>query len=352
MKRLLPLSVLTLLVLSACTDQPTAPSVSPPTEASPFFGHLFDHRANPIEIAVIGDVPYGATAIGSFPALIGDINSDPKVRLAVHVGDIKAGSEMCTNERFQVVADAFDTFKDPLVYTPGDNEWTDCHRANNGGYHPLERLHKLRQLFFSQPGRTLGERRKLVQFQPWFPENTLWTDSRVTFAALHVLGSNNGLNPWFTQAGQTPETPQQTTQRTTEVALRQAANLAWLKYTFLNAKLRNSVGIVLFFQADLWNPFDRGTVPPASFTAHNSFVAKLSELAADFDGPILLISGDSHDYRVDVGVPWFSLYGVPPRANVTQIIVDNSIEDDTNWLRLKIDPKSPGVFSWSQVFVP
>ena len=34
----------------------------------------------------------------------------------------------------------FDRFADPLVYTPGDNEWTDCHRANNGGYNPLERL--------------------------------------------------------------------------------------------------------------------------------------------------------------------------------------------------------------------
>ena len=51
----------------------------------------------------------------------------------------------------------FDRFADPLVYTPGDNEWTDCHRANNGSYNPLERLGKVRQLFFPHPGRTLGQ---------------------------------------------------------------------------------------------------------------------------------------------------------------------------------------------------
>jgi hypothetical protein len=67
---------------------------------------------------------------------------------------------------------------------------------------------------------------------------------------------------------------------------------------------------------------------------------------------VLLLSGDSHDYRVDAGVPWFSLYGVTPPANVTQIIVDRSIEDDTDWLRLHVDPKSSEVFSWEQVFGP
>ena len=39
----------------------------------------------------------------------------------------------------------------------GDNEWTDCHRPNNGGYNPLERLAKVRATFFPSPGRTLGQ---------------------------------------------------------------------------------------------------------------------------------------------------------------------------------------------------
>src|SRR5690606_35598316 len=42
-----------------------------------------------------------------------------------------------------------------LVYTPGDNEWTDCHRSRAGGFDPLERLAALRSLFFAR-GEALG----------------------------------------------------------------------------------------------------------------------------------------------------------------------------------------------------
>ncbi|MEU6787396.1 hypothetical protein ABZ912_50105 [Nonomuraea angiospora] len=38
----------------------------------------------------------------------------------------------------------FGTFDDPFVLTPGDNEWTDCHRTAAGGYAPTERLDAVR----------------------------------------------------------------------------------------------------------------------------------------------------------------------------------------------------------------
>ena len=80
-------------------------------------------------------------------------------------------------------------------------------------------------------------------------------------------------------------------------------------------------------------------------------------LATRYGRPVLILAGDYHNYRVDVGVPWFSLYGVSPVANITQIIVDRSIEATTDaspidYLRLTIDPKSTAVFSWEQVAVP
>ena len=113
---------------------------------------------------------------------------------------------------------------------------------------------------------------------------------------------------------------------------------------------QGSAGIVLFFQADLWHPEDRAG--GASFTAHTEFVNRLAELAAGFYGPVLLVSGDSHDLRVDAGVPWFSLFGATPQANVTQLVVDRSLEDDADFVRLHVDPKAPGVFSWENVTVP
>lgn len=96
-------------------------------------------------------------------------------------------------------------FEAPLVYTPGDNEWTDCHRINNDQYQPLERLARLRQVFFPTPGMTTvgGVSRKVPGFEE-FPENVRWIHNRVVFATLHMVGSNNGLAPF--QAG-VPENP-------------------------------------------------------------------------------------------------------------------------------------------------
>lgn len=338
------LTIAAMLLVAAACDEPTTPT----TDAGPSFSRVpINQSAAPLDLAVIGDVPYGDAALAQFPTLVASINQDPKVRTVIHIGDIKSGSTECSDAWFEEMASQFDAFKDPLVYAIGDNEWTDCHRANNGAYDPLGRLAKIREIFFSAPGSTLGGRNKGVEAAPGYPEDRLWVESRVTFAVFHEIGSNNGLDEWFGGV----ETPQQTADREAEVAGRQAANLAWLDHAFDTADREESVGVLIFFHADLWHPDDRAD--GAVFSAHDSFVAKLAELASDFGGPVLLVSGDSHDFRVDAGVPWFSLYGVTPPANVTQIIVDRTIEDDINWLRVHIDPASSDVFSWEQViFVP
>ena len=348
MRRQLATGLLTVLVLAACTEEPTVPSTTSEDVADPSLDRRvhFDHGANGMDLAVIGDVPYGDAALASFPSLVRAINADPKVRLAVHVGDIKSGSTECSDAWYEEIGRQFDGFRDPLVYSIGDNEWTDCHRANNGGYDPIDRLDKIREIFFAHPGRVLGGRPMRVAFERRHPEDQLWAESGVTFATFHEIGSNNGLDAWFDGV----ETPEQAAAREAEFASRSTANIRWLERTFSTARRERSAGIVLFLHADLWHPDDRAD--GATFTGHQDFVARLASLATRFHGPVLIVSGDSHDYRVDVGVPWFSLYGVTPPANVTQIIVDRSIEDDIDWLRLHVDPKSPSVFSWEQVLVP
>ena len=94
----------------------------------------------------IGDQPYYSTS--DFSALIERINADRRSSFTIHVGDIKNGSTVCSDERFLTVKALFDSFDKPLIYTPGDNEWTDCHRKSNGSYEQRERLAKLRELFF------------------------------------------------------------------------------------------------------------------------------------------------------------------------------------------------------------
>ncbi len=317
-----------------------------------------------VTYAVIGDVPYEPrtpSALSLMPTLIGAINADPDVSRAIHLGDIKSGSTKCSDAWFQSISEQFKTFADPLVYAIGDNEWTDCHRANNGGYNPLNRLDAVRSLFFSRPGYTLGANPKRVKAQRNYPENVTWEAARVVFSTLHVIGSNNGRAKWFGDRKDTtslsplvtvakPETAAEGASREAEWAARDAANIRWLERTFDEAREEHAKGVVLLFQADMWNQGDRDS--GIDFSAFNTFVARLAALSTKFGKPVLIVCGDSHNLRVDVGVPWFSLFNVAPPANVTQIVVDRSIEDDIDWLKLTIDPKSPTLFSWTQKFVP
>ena len=109
----------------------------------------------------------------------------------------------------QIRAD-FDGFTDPFVYTPGDNEWTDCHRANNGAFRPAgpvlngdtrpARLDEVRRIFFPTPGWTLGQNPRRVGTQGGgYPENVTWTQADVQFGTIDVPGSNNDWLPWFEQ---------------------------------------------------------------------------------------------------------------------------------------------------------
>jgi hypothetical protein len=105
----------------------------------------------------------------------------------VYLGDIKSGSSRRDTSYFEQIRADFDRFQDPLVYTPGDNEWTDCHRANNGAYTPTERLDTLRQVFFDRPAWSLGRHpRRLDAQHPPYVENVAWSQRAVRFATLHV----------------------------------------------------------------------------------------------------------------------------------------------------------------------
>lgn len=280
---------------------------------------------------MIGDTPYGEEQIAAFPELVDDVNDDPKVRLVLHLGDVKSGSSRCSDERFQTSLRLYETFKDPFVLTPGDNEWTDCHRAAAGGYLPTERLAAVRETFYPQPGRTLGGRpmRVLTQSdEPGFEafvENQLWMRSQVVFSAVHVVGSRNDLAPWFGSA----ETEQQRELRLEEYRTRLAADLAWLDRTFATARREGAQGVAIAMQADTFAGSPEG---------FEEIIERIEDRAREFGGPVLLLQGDTHTYKVDR-----PLAGAP---NVTRIVVEGETADE--WLRLRIDPRSDELFSWER----
>lgn len=298
--------------------------------------------------AVIGDVPYGADQIAAFPGWIQQINADPAVRSVVHVGDIKNGSSVCSDDYFRLIRSDFDTFEDPLVYTPGDNEWTDCHRTNNGAYDPLERLAKVREVFFDHPGRTLGQDTFPVTSQAGrgFPENVTYRRAGVTFVAANVTGSNNGLQPW-TGLGNTEPTPEQRQ----AVQDRTAADIDELRAAFDTARSRHDRGVVVMQQADMFDPSYTPTWDDIS--AFQPWVQALVDEASRFDGPVYLIDGDSHTYNTDrplaTGSPWLSTYRLQGAAdNLTRVTVDGS-SNNTDYLRVTVGAPGEPVLSWERV---
>jgi hypothetical protein len=303
---------------------------------------------SPFTFAVIGDIPYGADKIAQFPRVVDQINADPQVQFVDHLGDIKSGSSPCTDAYNQMIRAQFDRFADPLVYTPGDNEWTDCHRT---GANPLERLQAVRTTFFDRPGHTLGRQSVGLSSQAGqgLPENVSYQRAGVSFAALHVVGSDNSLLPWD-GIGKTEPTPEQVA----EEQHRTQAVIDLINRTFDQADGRRAV--VLMMQADMFDP----TFPhpdQANFGAFRPIVATIAQRAAEFEGPVYLLNGDSHLYNADhplaAGSSWLSFYGVQHAAdNLTRITVDGS-GNASDYMRMHVDQRDPAVLTWERVpFVP
>ena len=292
-------------------------------------------------IAVFGDAPYGCKSgecptdsippvtfdspdgpnpgdprqIAATPAFIDAVNADSKVRLVVHTGDIHSGSQYCTLAYNRTVSELWKQFKDPLVYTPGDNEWADCNKSGEGGNvtdsrgnyvayaagNPVANLALVRSMFFATPGQTLGGRKKQVisqalAFDPLHPtdaeyvENVMWKQSGVLFVTLNIPGgSNNDDDNWYKATTKTGTQIQ-------EIAQRTAADLRWLDAAFAKAQADGAKAVVIVEQADMW---DLDGKPASHIANYETFIDAIAANAKKFVNPVLLINGDSHNYRSD-----------------------------------------------------
>ena len=333
----------TLLTLGALATQPAANA----NEDAPSARQGFS-------FGVIGDIPYGDAEIAKFPSRIQDINADTDLDFVAHVGDIKNGSTVCSDEYFEYIRSEFDTFEHPLVFTPGDNEWVDCHRANNGAYNPLERLDELREIFFDAPGKTLGRTMPVkTQENLGLPENVRFTQNRVAFSVVNVQGSNNSLLPW-TGLGETAARPEQLA----EVEHRTEAVLDQLRATFSDAAQRNDRAVVLMTQADMFDPssLDAASADPDLVSGFREIVETIAAETNRFDGPVYLINGDSHVYAENQplakGSPWLKVYGQEAAAdNLQRVTVDGSA-NATNYVKFTVaanNARGPGILSWERI---
>ncbi len=313
------------------------------------FGHALGTIVGSGSFALIGDTPYGVDLEPKFERVVDDINRHNKVRFVLHTGDIKAGSERCDDALLQHRFEQYQRFDMPFVLTPGDNEWTDCHRTNNGNFNPLERLSRLRQIFYPEPGVTTGGRKARVVTQAHTPgfetfvENNLWRFGGAVIGTLHVVGSNNDLAPW-SQIDPSDSVDVPRADRLAEFNAREAANLAWIDRIFDEAVRTNAPGVLIAMQA---NPnFELAASHPER-KGFNAILDKLRARAVAFKKPVVIAHGDSHYFRVDKPFNAPTLTGgVQMIENVTR--VENFGSQHVHWVEVIVDARDENVFSFKQ----
>jgi hypothetical protein len=276
----------------------------------------------------------------------------------VHDGDLKAGNgtpgsktpTTCSNELYQQALDFLNALQAPAMFTPGDNDWTDCDRPANGGFNSLERLQYERTVFFSTP-YSLGQRhlRQDVQDAPYV-ENRRWTYNGVTYLTLNVQGSCNNLCD--------------TAPDPAEYADRNAANIAWLQAGFAAATANRSAAVMIIAQADpgwdLSDPTRAPTRDPKTLVeadgqpdGFHDYLVALRDAVIAFQRPVAYVNGDSHYFRVDR--PFLDADG-RRLENFTRVETfgDNQGNgtNDVHWLRVDVDPASRDVFSYQAQIVP
>ena len=300
-------------------------------------------------VGLWGDLPYSAAQEAALPALIDDMNA-AQLEFTVDDGDLKAGSNSpCDDALYARALGWFDSLEGAAMFTPGDNDWTDCDRPSNGGYNSLERLNHERALFFST-NRSLGTHPIVQQVQPGYPENRRWTVKGVTYATLNVQGSCNNLCD--------------TAPDPTEWAARNAANIAWLDQTFQQATRDGSAAVMLISQADPGWDLSDGTRAPlrdprtlaetdGQADGFQSVLVSLRNDVRAFRKPVAYVNGDSHYFRIDK--PLVDEQG-RRLENFTRVETfgdhqENGV-NDVHWLKALVDPKSRDVFGWQPQIVP
>ena len=293
-------------------------------------------QAEVFKFVALGDMPYSQPAdFVRFERLIKVINSK-KNAFSIFVGDTKSGDTPCSNEHVHKMTGYFNSFTSPLIYSIGDNEWTDCHRILAGAYDPLERLEHIRASQFNT-NNSFGKSKLKLQRQadvmPIFStyvENSLWTRDKFLFVNLHIPGSNNNL-------GRDEESNK-------EYTLRNQANLAWINHAFDLAKEKSYLGIIFVFQADI---FYSAETTNGSNSGYRETVATFRERSESLPIPILLIHGDSHQLKIDN-----PLLSSKKKAleNVYRLEVMGA--DRVQAVEVQVDSKESSPFSFRPILIP
>ncbi len=316
-------------------------------------------KADTFSFGLWGDMPYAKNGDGlkdgdKMARLVNSMN-DSELAFTIFDGDTKDGSSECTDSGIgQESIDLFNKVKAPTVYVLGDNEWTDCHRTNNGGYNNLERLNFLRQTMFVDEysfGQKPLRLYRQGSAQGLYSENSRWLREGIVFVGLNVPGSNNNK----VVDGQCISTKSVRTQAdcdadNAEYLARDAANIAFLRESFQVARKNRAAGLMVVIQAD--PGFDLPETEAVNerlqpgFDGYDAFLVALTQETNAFSGQVVLVHGDTHFYKVD-----------KPLVDQAHLVknftrVETFGSPNLHWIKVSVNTKNPNVFSFQPVIVP
>lgn len=297
-------------------------------------------------VGLFGDMPYNALGKAQYPALLQDIDAN-HVAFSVFDGDLKSGGDgACTDSLYSTALTSFNSLERPLIFLPGDNDWTDCwgrYGPGTGGFDPLERLDHERQVFASTP-RSLGQHtlrlaRESNEGGAYAPysENVRWSYGPVVYIGLNVQGSNDNY-PYAGVDGETRGADEIARQRAEETA-RKAAGIHWLQEGFAEAKRTGAKGVMVVWQADPNFNNEQHLADTRSYDAYADYIDALRAETQAFPGQVALVHGDSHYFKVDKPLDGPD-GGV--LANFTR--VETFGARNTHWVSATIDPRDPDLF--------
>ena len=294
------------------------------------------HGAERFSFAALGCLPYGPDSFADFQRVLDEIDRHHPA-FAMHLGDIKAGGEVPTIAHYERVRAAFDRMETPLIYTPGDNEWTDVVRESNGHQDQLEWLARIRTMFFDSeesrgkhpiPLVTQRHEEKYAKFV----ENARWDHEGVVFATVDAVGSWNNDQPEIPGAVE-------------EFTERDAADAVWIQEAFAHARETDALGVVLAFQVD---PFASDFGREGYSRGMKHFLDTIEKEARAFAKPVLLVHADDHNYHLDPHMA--SVKGGEPIPNVTRLGVFG--DKSRHAVIVVVDPDREGLFLCGPLLVP
>jgi hypothetical protein len=237
---------------------------------------------------------------------------------------IKSSTEPCTEQVYNRRKALFDEAENGLIVSLAASDWVDC-RRNDGRSAAMERLNRIRDLFFTGEfsfgsTRIPMVRQSLIPKFRNYGENVLWIIGDVMFATINLPANNNH---YLSAAG-----------RNSEFEDRLVANRAWLEQLFHTATRKKLKAIVIFSDA---NPLAKANAPSLFGRSRNrdgfaEMRRRITFLGSKFPGRVLVIHGQSKlDSLASGRIAWQNNVG--------------SLDAGSGWTKITVDPALPTLFT-------